>query len=567
MMKKFILKIVTIAVLVMGVLDSCTQDFTADFDSLSDKIAHLQETVDNLQNAIDKGLVITSVDPVDDGIKITFSDESEYTIINGKDGINGTDGTNGTDGKDGTVWKIGDNGNWWSSTNGEPFIDTEMPARGPQGLPGTDGQDGEDGLDGEDGEDGLNGDYFYPCTDKKSAIYGKWIKVNGETGEETPTDMEWLPEGTLTAVWADDTLTVHNVEGATDGIVKINITRVLKSIAVIPEQLMFGFQYPIADAYALLVDDEEANAPVSVFNIKYRVNPEGADMSEYEYHMLDRTVVVTKATGDNRDNIVPKVNVTYDGKDELDVKGYIDYTKYWEAFATEEMPRKQGKTTVGIVALEAAKDAKGKEAVVSDYAAIRMDYVIPEWTAYSRYNPDAPVEDWISAPCKDNDWYSETITVDGVDVTKYRENDAIQVQNTYNVASHMHFADSWFGMLETLGFTVKYSYEIYKGEDGTGFGASDMVEITEDGIVGVKEEYKSGEGLAGAIGQYFMVTAIASVINEVTGESFDFEAQYTLIIIPNDTEAVAAKYGLGKFNYSEMSPNSDTRVDALIAPA
>ena len=47
----------------------------------------------------------------------------------------------------------------------------------------------------------MNGDYYYPCTDQDDEDYGKWVKVNGETSEETVTDMLWLPAGTLTAVW------------------------------------------------------------------------------------------------------------------------------------------------------------------------------------------------------------------------------------------------------------------------------------------------------------------------------------------------------------------------------
>jgi hypothetical protein len=252
-LKKIKLKVMAIASVLIAALASCTQDYGVDYKELAQKVDDLTSEVNDLRTAITDGLVIKSVEPVEGGIEITLSDDRKFTIVNGRDGIDGTNGENGQDGKDGTVWKIGDNGNWWSSTDGEPFVDTEKPARGPQGLPGINGTNGTNGADGQDGEDGKNGDYFYPCVDKTSANYGKWIKVNGETGEQTPTNDEWLPKGTVTAVWADDTLTIHNVEGAENGVVNINITRVLKSLAVIPEQLMFGFQYPIADAYEILI--------------------------------------------------------------------------------------------------------------------------------------------------------------------------------------------------------------------------------------------------------------------------------------------------------------------------
>lgn len=565
-LKKYFLKIVTVAVMAAGFLASCTQDFGASFEALSERVNELQETVNGLQSSIDNGLVITSVEPVDGGIHIVLSDKREFTIKNGADGENG---------KDGTVWKIGDNGNWWSSTDGAAFVDTNMPSRGAQGDPGLTGPTGPDGksayevakangytgteaewlasLKGEKGDKGTNGDYYYPCTDKDSKNYGKWIKVNGETGAEVVTDEEWLPEGTVTAVWnaQEQTLTLHNVEGASNGVVNINIARTLKSIAVIPEQLLFGFQYPIADAYAILSENEEADVPVSAFNIKYRVNPAGADMSEYQYHMLDRAVVVTKATNDKRDNIVPVVEVEYDGVDELNVKGYVDYAKYWDSFGDENVVRApQEKRTVAIVALEAAKDDNGKEAVVSDYAAIRMDYVMPFWTAYSRYYPDVPVAEWKDAPCVYNNWYA----IEGGDKVRYRENDALQVSAAYDAAKHMRFADAWAGTLEALGFDVRYSYEVYKGEDGTGFGASEMIECTKGGIVTVKEAYRTGNGLAGAVGRYAMITAKAEVYNRATEKWFNAgEAQYTFIIVPNSTEAVNVTYNLGKFNYSKLA--------------
>lgn len=577
-LKRFILEVITVIAMMAAFLASCTQDFGSDLTELQQKVEELKGTVGELQQKINDGAVITSVEPTEDGVIVTLSNDDTFTLTNGKDG---KDGEDGHDGKNGTVWTIGDDGHWYYD-NGEGPIDSGKPSQGADGNDGAPGQPGEPGAPGEPGQpgapgqDGTNGDWFRPCVDKTSADYGKWIRVNGETGAETVTDDEWLPLGTITAIWDTETqtLTLHNVEGA-DGPLAINLTRILKSIAALrtkeqPYSVTLGCPYTYAYAVLPYEEFEEAeivksreieDTPVSAFILKYRVNPEGADLSEYDFHMLDVVATVTKATGDNRDNIVPKITATYDGKDELTVKGYIDYVKYWDAFATEETLRKRGgfETAAAYFLLEASKDSKGKQAVVSDYASVRMDYVLPEWTAYSRYYPDAAVEDWRLAPCEYNNWYAETITVDGVEVTKYRENDAIQVQNTYNVAERMRFADPWYGALETLGFTVEYSYEIRKD-----FGAADMVECTEDGVVGVKEEYKSGEGLAGAIGQYFMVTATATVVNEAGGKDAVFEAQYILLIVPNDAEAVSVTYDLGQFNYTEIRPNSETRVNAPV---
>lgn len=556
-MKKFFLKIVTIAAMAIAFLSSCTKDYGVDILNVSQQVEELKGTVEELQSTINGGAVITSVENIEGGFLITLSDGSTFTV------------SNGTNGKDGTVWTIGENGNWFYD-NGNGPVDSGRPSCGNDGAKGDKGDQGDKGDKGDQGDkgdkgdqgdpgtNGLNGDYYKPCTDKSSPNYGYWIKVDGNTGEETVTTDTWLPKGTITAVWDTDgqTLTFHNIEGVTNGVLTINLSHLLKSIAVIPEALVTGIHYPVATAYALDINDVNADVPVSAFNLKYRVNPTAADLSDYQFSVLDRSVVLTKATGDNRNNIIPKIETSYDNEDVLEVKGYIDYLKYKGAFGTGN------KTPIAIFALEASKDGNGKEAVVSDYAAILVEYVTPKWTAYSKYNPTLPKDEWKNAPSKANDWYSEKVVVGGVEKTQYKENDAISVSSTYDVAEHVRFADPTLGELESLGFTTKYTYSVYEG-----FGAADMVECTEDGKVSVKEEYHSGAGLAGAIGQYVMITEKVTVVNVATGADYSYEAQYTLIIVPDATDAVNVTYSVGNFNYSEIKPANETSVESIITPA
>lgn len=557
-MKKLFLKIVS-AVCVVFCLAACTQDFGSDITALTQKVEELNGILTNIQNEISAGAVITNVESTDNGVVVTLNNGETFAVANGKDGENGLNGQTGAPGKDGTVWSIGENGNWFYD-NGNGPIDSGKPSQGAQGIQGT---PGIAGTPGANGEDGTNGDWYYPCTDKTNANYGKWIKVNGETSEESATDSEWLPYGTITAVWENDELTLHNVEGV-DGPLVVNLSRILKSIAVIPESVVLGLNYPVVDAYTILDYESEKNLPVSAFTVKYRVNPAGADMEGYEYHVIDRKVT-TRAEGDERGSIVPKVVVAYDGKDELVATGYIDYAKYQAANSADGVPARSNysyEASMSIFALEAAKDSEGKEAVVSDYAMVNMNYVLPEWKAYSRHSPDQTPSNWDIAPCEANNWYSEEAVVNGMKVVKYQENDAIQVNNTYDVAEHMRFEDPWSGKLEDLGFTVNYSYEIYDG-----FGAAEMVNVTPDGIVSVKDKYKTGAGLAGAIGQYFMVTAKAAVVNMVGGDDAEFEAQYVLIIVPDNTEAVTASYDLGKFNYSQLRSDDEDGINVPMTNA
>ncbi len=59
---------------------------------------------------------------------------------------------------------IGENGNWWEWKNGE-FVDSGVPATGPQGPNGEKGDKGEQGIPGEKGAKGDKGDDGAPGQD------------------------------------------------------------------------------------------------------------------------------------------------------------------------------------------------------------------------------------------------------------------------------------------------------------------------------------------------------------------------------------------------------------------
>ena len=131
----------------------------------------------------------------------------------------------------------------------------EQGEQGPAGPQGPQGEQGIQGEQGEKGDDGLNGDYYYPCTDQEDVNYGKWIKVNGETGAEEVTDMMWLPAGTLTAVWdtVNGYLTICNVVDSEGKTTKYTIKTFeqLTSIAFIPTEIQDGLG--VMDYYSLTI--------------------------------------------------------------------------------------------------------------------------------------------------------------------------------------------------------------------------------------------------------------------------------------------------------------------------
>jgi len=313
MKRKMFFRLAVTCLVAVSALIACTKDYESDIKELQNKVDGLSQQVADLDKLIKDGYVITDVSPITGGTRVTLSNGDHFDVTNGKDG------NDGEDGKDGTTWKIGDNGNWWADYgDGKGFVDSNKPSRGepgPQGPQGvgvasttlTDdymleitfsddtkttvgpirGEAGPQGVGiaktelvdgyklkvtftdgtswtsesirGEKGDKGRNGDYYYPCVDKESANYKHWIKVDGETGAETPQEALWLSDDVVTAVWDKDaqTITFHNVEGADGGVVTIDLSVGFNSLAVIPEIWDATMGLPMAKVYAVYPSNKE----------------------------------------------------------------------------------------------------------------------------------------------------------------------------------------------------------------------------------------------------------------------------------------------------------------------
>ena len=130
MRRLFTLCITCVSLVAMLAVGGCSYDDTRIWESIDD----LKERVSALEtvlNAYENNLFIESVEQIENGYIITFSDGSKATITNGKDGVDGADGKDGVDGADGK-----------------------------DGIDGADGKDGVDGEDGKDGADGKDGDTY-----------------------------------------------------------------------------------------------------------------------------------------------------------------------------------------------------------------------------------------------------------------------------------------------------------------------------------------------------------------------------------------------------------------------
>ena len=482
-----------IALGLAGVAVSCT-DYDGDINDLTERVSKLESTVSELQTAIKNGAVITDVTPITNGVKVTLSNGKSFDVTNGKDGQNGKDGVNG---KDGSVVTIGANGNWFIDGK-----DTGFASKGDKGDPGKDGapgkdgkdgvngKDGNDGAPGKDGKDGVDGKdalqvWYQPCTDKKDANYGKWVKYTYDPATKQTTsevtNIEVFPEGTVTAVYDEESgkLTFHNVEGAKDGVLEIALAANLKSIALIPEALMEGLGY-IEFPYVIYVQDgnDWVFHSSAAADVTYRLNPENANVDANEWAFINRKVKTihmgTRSASDNKDlvSIVGgKPTKVAGGEATFSIKLNDDPkwpNQVWfgevetDVDANGDEVKDDGKND--IIALQTTVNG---ETITSDYAYV---YAVGAYGNYALIHKDFTKED--VSPIKktireyrtepiaitekaDDELYPELMTpellytdVDGLDLKNY-------VTLAADGSSNVDLA-----LAEDLGIDVNYKFEL-----------------------------------------------------------------------------------------------------------
>lgn len=238
------------AVLGLGVFSSCSKDFQGDIDGINNRIDKLTTSLDEVKSGLKDGKAIEDVVTSDNGVVIKMSDGKQYTITNGKDG------------KDGTVIKVGDDGFWYIDG-----VKTEYPAKGIKGDKGDKGDAGVAGPQGPKGDKGDAGVYYEPNKD------GYWYKVDPANGEEgVKTEMKWLPEGTVTAVYENGVVTLYNVKGYEGGL-KLGSIAITKLTAIADVVADKGGALPLVDFSPLKTD---CGTITPTATVKYLVSPMNA---------------------------------------------------------------------------------------------------------------------------------------------------------------------------------------------------------------------------------------------------------------------------------------------------
>lgn len=372
----------TLAVVSTGSLVSC-KDYDDDITNLQNQINELNTLVKTIQGQIEKGAILTAVTPTANGVTVELSNGKTYDITNGQKGDAGVDGT---------VWKIGENGNWWSSTAGAAFVDTGMAAQGAKGDKGDKGDTGAAGAAGAAGATGATGaagkDGKYYVPNEQTGTF--WVYNDGDKAAYD-SKISYVAAATVSAVWEKDKLTINNVEGAADKKVVINLTTELKSLVFSPDFYYGGiealdvasFKYkPLTLKKVDANADNAADAPTAAanfftyapeLNATYFLNPSNAkiDVEKLEnYKFIPYEKEYSRAIA-STDFAVTKAE-----KKDGQVTVYASYNG-------EEI-KKLSDNKVTVIALQYTGD---DNVVTSDFAAIRNT----NWEKLALNNPKGGV--------------------------------------------------------------------------------------------------------------------------------------------------------------------------------
>ena len=383
MRKKFLKVSASILMLSsMGLIfPSCSDDYDDDISRLEQEIATNTAAIQQIQQLVKSGSVISNVESSANGVTVTLSNGKSFEI------------TNGTNGTPGTVWSIGDDGYWYENGEKTEFLargekgdkgDTgaagpqgekgdkgDTGAVGPQGEKGDKGDTGAVGPQGEPGAAGAKGDsiYYYPAED---GFFHKF--VNG-VDQET-TEINWKTSG-VTAAVTDEDIIFSNIEGY-EGTFTISRSNVLRSLVFKPQLYVDGiealkaatYHYDILEVKSVDANaDNKSDAPTSPAKAPttidmtpglwatYSMNPSNADFSklfDFAFICEDYNYVTRSSS------VSPRI---YKQKDNQDGT-FTVYANY-----SGKIPADGDKVTT--VALQVSQNVAGETATItSDYAAI-----------------------------------------------------------------------------------------------------------------------------------------------------------------------------------------------------
>ena len=205
----------------VSTMTSC-KDYDDDISNLQQQIDSNAKAIKELSDLIKAGSVITSVDQITNGVKVTLSNGKTFDITNGIDGAAGAPGT---------TWSISEDGFWV-----ENGVKTEYKAIGEKG------ETGPQGPQGPAGSDATAASYEYYVPNAETGYFD--IYKNGEKVAQSNVKFVQEVNSTITAVKEDKTLTFYGIAGGEgqNKTVVISLTGTLSSLSFRPELYLEGIE-------------------------------------------------------------------------------------------------------------------------------------------------------------------------------------------------------------------------------------------------------------------------------------------------------------------------------------
>lgn len=444
MKKKFYGALVLGSVLLAGGMVSCS-DYDDDIDSLNNRVTAVEQTVKELQDKINAGAVITDVQTVENGVKVTLSDGSSFTLVNGKDGSAGSVVTMGSDG----YWYI----------DGQK---TENPWKGEKGDKGDQGDPGTSGTTAPS-------KYYVPNED------GYWYVVNvaadGTESAPEKTDSKWAPEGMMTAAW-DTQNEVLLVSGVKDheGVLRIDLGTNLKGLVFTPSLYMEGIEgtrYPylfgnykkatgsasgdVNGVKYSIPDKNEWQETFAAYNIGskdtvvYHMNPTSAKVDDADFNFLYDTPEFVSRSGEEEGIKINYLTNEKTKEGDLKVAYQISNPHLLES------KQATGTDKVSVMALEVKLG--NDTTITSDYAAI-----VPAVRVLRAIAFNSVAGTTTNQKCK-YDLYQtgEAAVKNAANVTVQYNNGPVDLSKLLNI--HYTQTDWVLTEYETLPHTETMSYE------------------------------------------------------------------------------------------------------------
>lgn len=420
---------------------------------------------------------------------------------------------NGTNGAPGSVVTIDEEGYWCidgkrqTDKDGKPY-----KAQGEKGDTGADGQPGDPGADGKDGC------WYFP--DKDGFWHKQYYNEKGEIVDEA-TDVAWTPsaEESVRVVYdpVNGCLQISNaVDMEKDQVIYIPITSNLKSLAVIPYAWDREMGMPVVSFYNIMGYETSVEPGSAVANqvlasstkakAHFRLNPANANVNEWDWSLINRTVEV-RAAGDNQD-LLSIASYKHD-KDEL----------IFTLKSNKSLSELRGNERA-IVALQGV-NKESNETLVSDYVKVTSQdlakFSIIDVALLETGDPEGgvahPNNYKYAQVIQDlnNHEDVEMVYTESVNLNEYVATWAEEINTQVNIIPTLD------NILDEGELTYEFKApETYLGNDGT-TNQQDFI-VVNNGIVTVnKQKYPNGEA---AIGRTPIIEVMAKVNDKLVAYAY-----------------------------------------------